>query len=96
MKVLLIPLVLAATLSAGAQTVSVHEQAARAANPASPTAPTRHEPMAPSGISGLATERDDWKAANATVGQYQRGHMDILRSERAQDARPQPEREMVR
>jgi hypothetical protein len=40
------------------------------------------------GASALVRELDDWKAANATVGQYPRGHQDIVKWERAQTAAP--------
>lgn len=39
--------------------------------------------------------RDDWSAANVRVGQYVRGHIDILKAEKAQaagEARLQQER----
>lgn len=37
--------------------------------------------------TGVETEESDWKRANAEVGQFKRGHMDILRWEEAQAAK---------
>ena len=36
------------------------------------------------GPKGVIQGSDDWKAANARVGQYPRGHSDILKAEEAQ------------
>lgn len=40
--------------------------------------------------SGLETEETDWKKANAEVGQFKRGHVDILRWEESQAAKISP------
>lgn len=45
---------------------------------------------------GVETESTDWKAANAQVGQFLRGHIDLLKWEAAQakakaDARATPD-----
>lgn len=47
-----------------------------------PTAPLHHLPLPASGA--MADGTDDWKAANAAVGQFPRGHADIVRWEAAQ------------
>lgn len=43
---------------------------------------------------GVVQDSIDWKAANAEVGRYTRGHMDILKWEQSQgsapSAKPQP------
>ncbi len=88
MKYFFTPLALAASLLANAQTLQ--QQAAAAAQPDAAAPPVRYVPMAPAGASGLMVEREDWKAANATVGQYRRGHMDIVRWEKAQARNPVP------
>jgi hypothetical protein len=36
--------------------------------------------------TGIEIEETDWKKANAAVGQFKRGHIDILRAEEAQAA----------
>ena len=37
---------------------------------------------------GVETETLDWKKANADVGQFKRGHVDILKWEASQGAKP--------
>lgn len=36
------------------------------------------------GPRGVVQDQDDWTAANARVGQFARGHADILKAEQAQ------------
>lgn len=79
-------LALSAPLLGATQTLQ--QQAATAANPETGAPPVRYQPMAPVGASALVVEREDWKAANATVGQYPRGHMDIIKWEKAQPPIP--------
>lgn len=38
--------------------------------------------------TGVETEELDWKKANAEVGQFKRGHVDILQWEARQKAKP--------
>jgi hypothetical protein len=38
--------------------------------------------------TGVETEEVDWKKANAEVGQFKRGHVDILQWEAKQKAKP--------
>lgn len=40
---------------------------------------------------GVETDTLEWKAANAEVGQFTRGHIDILKWEAAQPKPPTPE-----
>ncbi len=75
-------LALSVPLLGGAQTVQQPSPAV--ARPATATPPVRYQPMAPTGASARVLELEDWKAANATVGQYRRGHMDIVKWEKAQ------------
>lgn len=67
----------------------VPQQAAQAATPDAPVPALTYQPMPAVGASALVRERDDWKSANATVGQYRRGHHDIVKWERAQAVPPQ-------
>ncbi len=94
MKIFLALLALAAVPAARAQ--SVPQQAAQAVHPPSQAILLPYEPMRPAGASALTVERDDWKASNTNVGQYRRGHIDILRWEKAQEAGRQPSRESTR
>lgn len=92
MKPIFALLALATPLLGSAQTTQ--QEAAAAAAPSITVPPVHYTPMAPTGVSGLATEGEDWKAANASVGQYRRGHIDILKAERSQQPlapRPAPE-----
>jgi hypothetical protein len=38
--------------------------------------------------TGVETEEVDWSKANADVGQFKRGHVDILQLENRKDAKP--------
>lgn len=66
-------------------TQTLPQQAAAAAAPQVPVPAVPYRPLATVGASALVQELDDWKAANAIVGRY-RGHNDIIRWERAQEA----------
>lgn len=55
-------------------------------NPAAPTTPLQHQPLAVSGT--IVAQPGDWKAANAAVAQFPRGHADVLKWEKAQSAAP--------
>lgn len=67
----------------------VPQQAALAAAPDAPVPAVPYQAMPAAGASALVRELDDWRAVNATVGQYPRGHHDIIKWERAQSAAPQ-------
>jgi len=75
-------LALSAPLLGAAQTLQ--QQAAMAANPDTGAPPVPYQPMSPAGASAAVVEPEDWKAANATVGQYPRGHRDIVKWEKSQ------------
>ena len=51
-------------------------------NPAAPTLPLQHQPLTASGA--IVAQPGDWKAANAAVAQFPRGHADVLKWEKAQ------------
>ena len=55
-------------------------------NTAAPTTPLQHQPLAASGA--IVTQPGDWKAANAAVAKFPRGHADVLKWEKAQSATP--------
>ncbi len=63
---------------------------AAAADPAAPTAPLVYQGMAPRPSQALQASQaqqlgaQDWRAANAAVGQFPRGHADIVAWEAAQ------------
>ena len=56
-------------------------RAADATDPAATAAPLNHIPLPASG--GVVEGPADWKAANAAVGEFPRGHADIVRWEAA-------------
>ena len=55
-------------------------------NPAAPTAPLQHQPLPAS--DAIVAQPGDWKAANAAVAQFPRGHADVLKWEKAQSSTP--------
>lgn len=84
-------LVLVATASplAFAQTTAAQPQASIPAqdnpvfSPSAPTLPLQHQPLAASGA--IVAQPGDWKAANAAVAEFPRGHGDVLKWEKAQN-----------
>lgn len=52
-----------------------------ALDPAAPTQPLVHTPLVAS--AGIANEATDWKAANAAVARFPRGHADVVKWEKA-------------
>ncbi len=57
---------------------------AEAANPAAPTAPLTHEGITSRPLQAQQPGAQDWRAANAAVGGFPRGHADIVGWEAAQ------------
>ncbi|MEX8194263.1 hypothetical protein [Comamonas guangdongensis] len=53
-------------------------------SPSAPTLPLRHQPLAASGA--IVAQPGDWKAANAAVAEFPRGHADVLKWEKARAA----------
>lgn len=51
-------------------------------NPAAPTLALQHQPLAAS--AAIVAQPGDWKAANAAVSEFPRGHGDVLRWEKSQ------------
>ncbi len=62
---------------------SVPAEVLRAANSAFTSPLPAYQPLPAAGASALVRERQDWREANATVGQFPRGHQDLVRWERA-------------
>lgn len=58
-------------------------------NPAAPTQPLQHPPLPASG--DIVSQPGDWKAANAAVAEFPRGHGDVLKWEKAQSHAPRAE-----
>ncbi|WP_212645974.1 hypothetical protein [Delftia sp. PE138] len=59
-----------------------------AIDPAAASLPLRHAALPASGA--VETELTDWRQANAAVGEFPNGHVDILRWEAAQAGRSTP------
>ena len=57
-------------------------------DPGAPTRPLTAAPMAAG--KTIANADADWKAANAAVARFARGHADIVRWEKSQAGTPQP------
>ena len=55
----------------------------RVFSPSAPTQPLQHQPLTASG--DIVTQPGDWKAANASVAEFPRGHGDVLKWEKAQN-----------
>lgn len=68
------------------------QQAAAAANPDAPAAALSYQALPALGASALVRELDDWRQANATVGQFPRGHADIVKWERTRPEAAEPPR----
>ena len=51
-------------------------------DPAAPSVTLHHSALPPSG--NIVAQPGDWKAANAAVAQFPRGHADVLKWEKAQ------------
>ena len=59
----------------------------QAANPASPVPAALYSSAFTGLPTGVEPTSDGWKKSNAAVGQFPRGHADLLKWEQAQDAR---------
>ena len=58
--------------------------ATAAADPAAPVPALHYQSALVYSPRGVTQGTDDWAAANARVGQFARGHADILKAEQAQ------------
>ena len=61
---------------------------AQAASPDTPVPPALHRSAFAHLPAGVEQTSVDWKTANATVGQFKRGHADLLKWEQAQEKAP--------
>lgn len=61
---------------------------AQAASPDTPVPPALYRSAFAHLPAGVEQTSVDWKTANATVGQFQRGHADLLKWEQAQEKAP--------
>lgn len=57
-------------------------------NPAAPTLALQHQPLAAS--AAIVAQPGGWKAANAAVSEFPRGHGDVLRWEKSQGSASGP------
>jgi hypothetical protein len=64
------------------------EATERAANPATPVPAALYRPVFADLPAGIEQTSIDWKKANADVGQFKRGHADVLKWEQSQGRRP--------
>lgn len=55
-----------------------------AADPGAPVPAVRYRSALEHNPHGVVQDSEDWRAANARVGQFARGHSDILKAEQAQ------------
>lgn len=65
--------------------------ATAAADPAAPVPALHYQSALVYSPRGVAQGADDWVAANARVGQFARGHADILKAEQAQGQPAKPD-----
>lgn len=89
----LLALLLPAAAAASAQTPTPYPRldprpTEQAADPASPVPAALYSSAFAGLPTGVEFAADDWKKANAAVGQFPRGHADLLKWEQAQGARP--------
>jgi len=63
---------------------------ARVTDPAAPVPPVVYQSVFADTPKGVETQTADWKRANAEVGQFKRGHIDILKWEEAQTQKQMP------
>ena len=61
-----------------------------AANPDAPVAPATYRSVFADTPAGVEREHSDWKKANAEVGQFRRGHVDLLKWEDQHKPSSQP------
>ncbi|WP_143093274.1 hypothetical protein [Polaromonas sp. OV174] len=61
---------------------------AQAADPATPVPAVPYRSAFAKLSNGVEQRRDDWKKANAEVGQFKNGHADLLKWEAAQASQP--------
>jgi len=68
----------------------VFAQLPSAADPSITLPPVAYRSVFASTPAGMEMQASDWKEANAQVGQFRRGHADVLKWEQAQRPTTQP------
>ncbi len=81
---------LAALAVANAQTAPPATPPAPWADPSFEVLPVVYRSVFADTPTGVETQSADWKKANAEVGQFKRGHVDILKWEEAQTQKQMP------
>lgn len=66
-----------------------HQTTQRASESRTPVPPTSYRSVFADLPQGVETTALDWRAANANVGQFKRGHMDVLKWEQSQATKAQ-------
>lgn len=69
-----------------------HQAALAAADPDAAVPTPRYRSVLAHTPRGVVQDSANWQHANAQVGQYRRGHSDILRAEQTDAPRPAPAR----
>lgn len=69
--------------------------AAAVTDPAAAVPPVVYQSVFADTPTGVEMESADWKKSNAEVGQFKRGHVDILKWEEAQTKAPMPPKPMT-
>ncbi len=67
-----------------AQSTPEKTSATIAADPGAPVPAVRYRSALEHSPHGVVQDSEDWRAANARVGQFARGHSDILKAEQVQ------------
>lgn len=68
---------------------------AKVTDPAAAVPPVVYQSVFAGTPTGVEMESADWKKANAEVGQFKRGHVDILKWDEAQTKGPTPSKPMA-
>jgi hypothetical protein len=70
--------------------IAAPDAADAAADPAAPVPRVNYRSVFQDVPAGVEESREDWRKANAEVGQFRRGHIDLLKWEAAQPAEAPP------
>ena len=73
---------------AGASLPALAQAQASVVDPDAVVAPVLYQSVFANGPKGVEMATTDWKKANAEVGQFKRGHVDILKWEASREAQP--------
>lgn len=84
----LLPALLVMALALPAATLAQPVPPDAAADPSVQVPPVVYRPVFDGTPTGIETRIGDWKRANETVGEFRRGHIDLLKWEDAQSVAP--------